>query len=80
MTATDLQPIETAPKDGSWIIGDDGRLYKWRRYKKNAPPEYVRLGGRWQVMEWNGDWHKWKNAFQAPTHWSPSKTKEQVTQ
>ncbi len=61
-----VQPIETAPKDGSWIIGP-GTTYRWKAYKPGAPKELLAKKGRWQRSHGYG----FENSRPPPSHWSP---------
>lgn len=61
---SEKRPIETAPKDGTWIILYEEDLY-------GGPPAEV---GRWNA--WSGDWEipdrQAGGAMDCtPTHWAP---------
>lgn len=44
-------------KSGKIFYSSSGRILKWKKYKKNAPPEYVFLVGRWQEMNEYCGWN-----------------------
>lgn len=46
------------PKTGQNFIVD-GNTYKWKPYHESVRHVYGK--GRFQKMEWNGDFFKWKN-------------------
>ena len=52
------QPIESAPKDGTWIL-------TWTR-------DITNMEGPWLVVRWNGkEWVDAVAGFYEPTHWQP---------
>lgn len=56
------QPIETAPKDGTWILGYESRIGMNTKY---VPHEVIR---------WIAFSEKWRNSadqLSEPTHWMP---------
>lgn len=57
-----VQPIETAPKDGSVILVTE--TYKWVPYKPGAP-KHLQGKGRWMVLTEYG----WERAKNTPSHW-----------
>lgn len=71
------RPIETAPRDGSWILltggtieygwgGDDyPRVVsgQWSTILNNSPTE-----GHWQFAWYDGGYY---GAYERPTHWMP---------
>lgn len=72
------QPIETAPRDGTWVMlaggacdedegGSDGRpvVAQWTNYLNGrTAPNY----GRWQFAWYDGGYY---GAYNEPTHWMP---------
>ena len=56
-------PIESAPKDGTEILG--GELYRYLPYKPDGRRQ-MRADGRWQ--RWNGT--RYENC-EAPSHFQP---------
>ena len=62
-------PIETAPKDGSLILGTDGLTVAAMWWKPQADP-----GFPWSmVAEWMGaaQDNAWQDGKNGPTHWMP---------
>lgn len=68
--ALEWQPIETAPKDGTFILITGGRVdvYEWYNGKE---PESVMatwtLDG-WHFASWDG---AFRSEYLRPTHWMP---------
>lgn len=57
------QPIETAPKDGTWFIAlQDGDTYpcEWHTSEPDEGPPN------------SGWWDHFNRSFEAPTHWHPA--------
>lgn len=76
--AQQWQPIETAPKDGTWVRLKGGAItYCWDG--DNEPPEVVaqythyingttKTEGWWQFAWYDGGYY---GKYEAPTHWRP---------
>lgn len=75
---SDWQPIETAPKDGRWILLCGGKIdYGWdgddqpacvagqwtEHLNRRKVPE-----GRWQFAWFDGGYY---GEYEHPTHWMP---------
>ena len=68
------QPIETAPKDGTWVLLSGGRtteiesLY-WKVPLDRPVTAFWEEGmGRWAFCYWDG---MWRETYEHPTHWCP---------
>ena len=75
------QPIETAPKDGTWILLCGGRTDE-DFYLRDEPEAQSRIvsafwllspcgdedGEEWSVGFWDGSW---RTGYENPTHWMP---------
>lgn len=61
---TDWQPIETAPRDGTPVVGSE--LYRFLPYKPEGKRQ-MKADGRWQ--RWNG--YGWENSA-PPESWMPA--------
>lgn len=62
MKANDWQPIETAPKDGTWIFGYENRIGMNDKYAAH------------EVMRWSKRTMLWRSSADKicePTHWQP---------
>jgi len=72
----DWQPIETAPKDGTWVLLSGGSIYYgWDG--ETFPPHVVAqfIGGPkyreeqcWQFAWYDGGYY---GEYENPTHWMP---------
>lgn len=60
---TDWQPIDTAPRDGTWVLLKGGAF---DRFDAPTPPIAVAryVDGAWAVPNWDCD-----TDYVAPTHW-----------
>ena len=69
-----LKPIETAPKDGTWIllIGgydvDAGDYFHMPAVVAFWEPMSKYSDGAWRYCFWEGDW---RSEYCNPTHWMP---------
>jgi hypothetical protein len=74
---TEWQPIETAPKDGTWVLLCGGKItYGWD--SESYPPSVV---GQWARPDsdigYRDDWQfAWYDSgcygyYESPTHWMP---------
>lgn len=69
--ALDWQPIETAPKDGTWVLLSGGKTTEY-----DYCNDHVRLDrpvtafwseeNGWAFCYWDG---MWREAYKDPTHW-----------
>jgi len=59
-------PIETAPKDGSWVLLCGGREYA----EESVGPCVVAFwdGAYWLYCYWDS---AWRSAYENATHWMP---------
>jgi len=67
------QPIETAPKDGAWILVMGGKTDEdfYCATKENRRPAVVKFCNEdkdWVMCFWDGNW---RTGYQSPTHWMP---------
>lgn len=75
---SDWQPIESAPKDGTWVLMTGGTIsYRW---DGDTAPACVagqwtheinflyREKGRWQFAWYDGGYY---GEYENPTHWMP---------
>jgi Protein of unknown function (DUF551) len=63
------QPIETAPKDKSWVLLSGGQIgYGW--YEQEFPPAVVAqyAGKSWQFAWYDSGFY---GEYLDPTHWMP---------
>lgn len=68
------QPIETAPRDGTWVLLTGGE--DTENYGENGPVVSARW---WQEYGPDGDWYwayaywdsAWRSEYKNPTHWMP---------
>lgn len=65
MSATTLNPMDHAPKDGSIIHVQQESLYRWLPYSDKSPQARKGLAGRWQRF----DGTEWKNEILTGTGW-----------
>lgn len=63
------QPIETAPRDGTWVLLTGGSIaYGW--CEDDKPPMAVgqRAGDCWQFAWYDSGYY---GKYENPTHWMP---------
>ena len=67
---SDWQPIETAPKDGSWVLLGGGQhdANTWYGPGPEAPAVVGRWDKGWFFANWDGDY---RSEYLIPTHWMP---------
>lgn len=78
---TEWQPIETAPKDGTWILLTGGNIEEWdvdEEVTNNPPIVTARF---YRIEWWGSDLFDWYIApydsgllhisYENPTHWMP---------
>lgn len=66
------QPIETAPKDGTWIMLTGGDIvYRWDGESK--PPVVCAQAYRPEPNSWQFAWYDsgFYGEYVGPTHWAP---------
>lgn len=74
---TDWKPIDSAPKDGTWVLLTGGKIeYGW--YEDSQPTvvsgQYSTMlntyptHGHWQFAWYDGGHYGW---YEEPTHWMP---------
>lgn len=63
-------PIETAPKDGTWILLTGGEVDPEEWYAEVTPPAVVALWDedRWSFCSWDG---RFRSKYLRPTYWMP---------
>ncbi len=68
------QPIDTAPKDGTWVLLCGGNTNEY-----DFDDEMLPCHSRPVVAHWNGsDWAygywdgAWRSCYEKPTHWMPT--------
>ena len=71
------QPIETAPRNGTWVLLTGGRadFDDYNHAIATWPPSVVAFWDRdswgdetWALAFWDG---AWRTSYTAPTHWMP---------
>ena len=72
LTAAGWQPIETAPKDGRWILLNGGKTTEAFRMEEdhlNFRPAVAHWAAEdcfWATAYWDSDW---RDGYEAATHW-----------
>lgn len=75
----DWQPIDTAPRDGTWFLicrkGDGEESYEIGRYRPLMHDKFVPVDGGLYRLERENlyDWDGFNN-FHRATHWMPAPT------
>lgn len=68
------QPIETAPKDGTWVLLCNGATDEDRedddfgKILRSRPVTAFWDKGDWVFSHWDG---AWRSCYSCPTHWMP---------
>lgn len=71
---SEWQPIETAPKDGTWfVIATAHGDYEVGRYEPLTMPTYEPVDGTCLYLRTEREVYEWGgfNNFHAATHWMP---------
>ena len=73
----DWRPIETAPKDGTWVLlrgGQIDRASEWKiMYQVELPPMVVGQCSNPESAIWHFAWYDggYLGEYEKPTHWMP---------
>jgi len=71
---SEWQPIETAPKDGTWILVCGGRTEDEEVTRTHAVAQWTDdLNGRKTKWHWQFAWYDggYYGFYENPTHWMP---------
>lgn len=71
------QPMETAPRDGTWVLlsGGEAGFDDYKKEIRNWPQcvaarwqedDWDIDGGHWAMCYWDG---AWRSTYYAPSHW-----------
>lgn len=75
MNNNEWQPIETAPKDGTWLLGLDAESKESGIIRWSSKEDYIKRSKEEGTANWKYNAHEgWQcyeydSAYDSPTHW-----------